>query len=73
MEQKKRFSSEKSATSFAKKVNGKVKDLRHIKGAKSKFKVTYDSDKQIKSHKENFGDWSPEEDRDFGYPNDFWK
>ena len=41
MARRKRFNSEKAAHSFAKKVNGKVNDLRQIKEAKSPFTVTY--------------------------------
>lgn len=40
----KRFTSEKSAKSFAKKVDGVLKDLRDYPESKSKFKVTYISD-----------------------------
>jgi hypothetical protein len=40
----KRFTSEKSANSFAKKVNGEVRDLRGHKESKSNFKVTYKPD-----------------------------
>jgi hypothetical protein len=60
----KRFSNQQSAESFAKRVNGIIKDLRKVKGAKSKFTVNY----EVK-----INDRCPEEDRDFGYPNDYWK
>ena len=67
-----RFGNEKKAKSFAKAVNGELKDLREIPGAISKFKVTYTGKKNRK--KNNYSaDWSPEEDRDFGYSNEFWK
>ena len=38
---RKRFNSEKNAKLFALKVDGKLNDLRGIKGAKSQFSVTY--------------------------------
>lgn len=37
-----RFTSEKSALDFAKKVGGELRDLRDIEGAKSNFKVVYE-------------------------------
>lgn len=72
---RKRFDSEKSATEFAAKVDGKVNDLREIPEAKSAFTVTYESNEKTKSHGKRIprnSDWLPEEGRDFGYPNDFW-
>jgi len=41
-----RFSSEKSAKSFAKKVHGTIRDLREIKGSISNFKVVYEQKKR---------------------------
>lgn len=76
MARRKRFNSEKAALSFAKKVNGKVNDCRAIKGAKSPFTVTYQPSKKTKNHAEDKlhkSDWAPEEGRDFGYPNEYWK
>jgi hypothetical protein len=74
---KRRFFKEKSAKWFASKVNGQVNDLREIKGAKSAFSVTYEKSKKskkTKDHAENDSkNWSPEEGRDFGYPNEFWQ
>lgn len=62
---KHKFSNQQSAIDFAKKVNGKVNDLRNVKGAKSKFTVTF-------IQKESKYSWSPEDGRDFGYSNEFW-
>lgn len=45
---RKRFKSEQSANSFAKKVDGTVNDLREIEGAKSNFTVTYEPDSNRK-------------------------
>lgn len=76
MARRKRFTSEKSANSFAKKVNGKVNDLRNVKAAKSPFTVTYEPSAKTKAHGNKFNesnDWSPEENRDFGYPNEYWE
>lgn len=50
----KRFSSEKNAKSFAKKVNGEFKDLREFPQRKSDFKVTY------KKQSQKFWDYSDE-------------
>jgi len=74
MARRKRFNSEKAALSFAKKVDGKVNDLRKIKEAKSPFTVTYEPSEKTKAHGQiSERDWCPEEDRDFGYPNEYWK
>jgi hypothetical protein len=70
MKKKKQFNSEQNAKNFAKKVNGKLNDLREIETAKSKFSVTYEKQNH---HKQQAEDWSPEDDRDFGYPNNYWK
>lgn len=72
---RKRFNSEKAAQSFAEKVNGQVNDLRGIEGAKSPFTVTYTPSEKTRSHwgQSEKIDFAPEENRDFGYPNDFWK
>lgn len=71
---RKRFNTERSAKSFAKKVNGNVNDLRQVKNAKSYFTVTYKPTKNTKQYASNNSDrWSPEDNRDFGYPNDYWK
>lgn len=70
MKKRKRFTSQKSAESFAKKVNGQVNDLREIDTAKSPFTVTYKSDKAYRTQED---DWCPEEERDFGYSNEFWQ
>lgn len=40
-----RFTNEKNAKEFAKKVNGVLKDLRGLKDAKSNFKVTFEKAK----------------------------
>lgn len=72
MKKRKRFNSETSAESFAKKVNGKVNDLREMEGAKSSFTVTYESSEKTKSHGQS-PDFCPEENRDFGYSNDYWQ
>jgi len=72
---KRRFKSENSARNFAKKVNGEFKDLREIKGSISDFVVTYIGGKKSKKEKpfkDDLSDWCPEEDRDFGYPNEYW-
>ena len=50
MARRKRFNSEKAAHSFAKKVNGKVNDLRQIKEAKSPFTVTYQPSEKTRKH-----------------------
>ncbi len=68
---KKRFESRKNAEEFCKKVKGNLNDLREIPEAKSKYSVTYKSQKKFMQ--DNSKNWSPEDDRDFGYPNDFWK
>jgi len=74
MARRKRFNSEKAALSFAKKVGGKVNDLRKIKEAKCSFTVTYQPSEKTKAHGQiSERDWCPEEDRDFGYSNDFWQ
>ncbi|MCH7516017.1 MAG: hypothetical protein IIB08_02620 [Bacteroidetes bacterium] len=74
MARRKRFNSEKAALSFAKKVYGKVNDLREIKEAKSPFTVTYQSTEKTKIHGQAKElDWCPEEGRDFGYPNEYWQ
>lgn len=72
MSRRKRFTSERSANSFAEKVNGKVNDLRNIPEAKSNFTVTYEPDPSRAREANDWPDWSPEEDRDFGYPNEYW-
>ena len=60
-----KFSNEDSAMSFAKKVNGTVEDLRNIKGAKSKFSVTFKVVNKLSGLSEC--------NKDFGYPNEFWQ
>lgn len=76
---RKRLQNEKTAIRFAEKTNGILIDNRNIEGARYRFTVTYKSVKPIKlDNNENFGlgptnDWSPEENRDFGYPNEYWK
>ena len=50
MARRKRFNSEKSALSFAKKVDGKVNDCRNIEGAKSPFTVTYQPNEKTRKH-----------------------
>jgi hypothetical protein len=67
---RKRFNDIRAAHSFAKKVGGQVNDLREIEEAKSNFTVTYHV--QIKVKKVH-NDWCPEENRDFGYPNEYWQ
>ena len=70
---RKRFNSKKTAESFALKVNGQINDLREVENAKSPFTVTYESNQKTKEHGSLFSDdWCPEENRDFGYSNDFW-
>lgn len=68
---RRRFNSEKSANDFAKKVSGNVNDLRNNENAKSNFTVTYKP--KFKNSINDNNDWCPEEDRDFGYPNDYWE
>lgn len=63
---RRRFDDQDSADSFAEKVNGQVNDLRDNPEAKSDFTVTYD--KTIEDAPR-----MPENDRDFGYPNSYWK
>lgn len=72
---RKRFTNENKARSFAKKVGGQVNDCRDIVGAKSRFTVTYtpNSDGVYRGKRKQNDDWCPEEGRDFGYPNEFWK
>ena len=81
MARRKRFNSEKTAISFAKKVGGNVNDCRQIEGAKSPFTVTYQPNGKTKKYGEkkhgprrfyNF-EFAPEEGRDFGYPNEYWQ
>lgn len=67
-----RFDSEKNAKSFSKKVNGNVNDCRGNENSKSNFTVTFDKGKP-KPYDNSNDDWSPEDGRDFGYPNDYWK
>lgn len=67
---RKRFNDIRAANSFAKKVGGQVNDLREVENAKSNFTVTYHV--EIKP-KKVYNDWCPEEDRDFGYPNEYWQ
>jgi len=72
----KRFNSEKSARGFALKVGGEFKDLREHPERKSDFKVIYTRVKGYKGTKDTSimeQDWCPEEDRDFGYTNEYWK
>jgi hypothetical protein len=69
---RKRFNSEKSAKAFAQSVNGQVNDLRHLENAKSPFTVTYTPTDKTRAHFIE-QDWCPEEGRDFGWPNSFWK
>ena len=74
MPRRKRFNSEKVAQSFAKKVNGKVNDLREIEGAKSLFTVTYEPSEKTRLHGQMINmDFCPEDNGDFGYPNEYWK
>jgi hypothetical protein len=71
---RKRFTSEKNAQSFAKKVNGQVNDLRGIEEAKSNFTVTYEKTDKTRAHGSNMSeDRCPEEGRDFGCPNEYWQ
>jgi len=72
---KRRFTSEKNARAFAKKINGEFKDLRDIPGSISKFVVKYNGTPKTKKFwdSDQSNDWSPEEGRDFGYPNEYWK
>jgi hypothetical protein len=73
---RKRFTSEKAAVSFAAKVEGKVNDCRSIEGAKSPFTVTYTSNRKTKKHGQDRlyqPEFSPEDGRDFGYPNEYWQ
>ena len=61
-----RFTSEKTAKSFAEKTNGELRDLRNHDDRKSDFKVVYDRQKR-----DNWGDWkesNEDESHDFdGY------
>lgn len=70
-----RFKSETSAESFAGKVDGVVKDLRPFPDSKSNFKVTYTPKKGNKRPLDtpHPSTWAPEDDMDFGYPNEFWQ
>lgn len=71
---RRRFTSKKTAQSFASKVNGRVNDLRNIEEAKSKFTVTYTkTETRRPGNIVSDNDWAPEENRDFGYPNEYWK
>ena len=70
---KKKFNSEKAAYSFAKKVGGTVNDLTKDELSKSKYSVTYyQTAKTIKNGQTLNYEMCPEENRDFGYSNDFW-
>lgn len=76
MPRRRRFYSEKSAIEFAKKVDGKVNDCRNIEGAKSLFTVTYQPSEKTRKHGQGRfyePEFLPEENRDFGYPNDYWE
>ena len=73
---RKRFTSLKTAEKFANNVNGTVNDLREIEGAKSNFTVTYLQSPKTLKHGNPFRkdlEMSPENDKDFGYPNEYWK
>lgn len=74
---KRRFKSEKNARGFADKVKGEFKDLRGIPGAISEFVVKYKGGSSGRKKKsldfDDSSNWSPEDDRDFGYPNEYWK
>lgn len=48
MKRKKRLMNEKTAIKFAKKVNGTITDTRNVTGARYRFTVSYESQKQIK-------------------------
>lgn len=63
---RKRFTSEKSAKSFAKKVNGVVNDLREIEDAKSNFSVTYKQSAKTIKHGNRFANIDE-------YPEEYWK
>ncbi|MGB2525652.1 hypothetical protein [Flagellimonas sp. SN16] len=67
------FTSERNARSFAKKVDGQVNDLRNDDAARADFSVTYSPSDKTRAHGQavSFHDMAPEENRDFGYPNEF--
>lgn len=65
----KRFSSEKSAKSFCKKVDGVLKDLRNNPQSLSNFKVTYFKQRGKNKYKEHFDtEWNQKNmDGSFAY------
>lgn len=70
MKKGKRFTSKKATKSFAKKMNGKVKDYTMFKNRKSNYKIY--TKKEVKKYY-NLVTFNPEEDRNFGYPNWYWQ
>lgn len=71
MARRKKFNNEKAAMSFTKKVGGRFNDLTGIETAKSRYSVTYEPNEKTRAHGQRM-DMCPEENRDFGYSNDFW-
>lgn len=74
---KKRFDNKKKAEAFAKSVDGQLNDLTKIPEANSNYSVSYLQSEKTKNHDrkkhiEKNIDMCPEEDRDFGYPNEYW-
>ena len=65
------FNNEDSAKSFAKIVNGEVKDLRPHPDRKSDFKVVFEKS-EPGSGEYPESEWSPETGHDFGYSNEYW-
>lgn len=72
MARRKKFNNENAARSFAKKVGGRFNDLTGIEDAKSRYSVTYEPNEKTRAHGQPKVDFCPEENRDFGYSNDFW-
>lgn len=76
---RKRLQNYNTAKRFAEKTNGVLHDNRGVKGARYRFTVSYEAIKPIKlDSNENYGlgvnsDWCPEDNRDFGYPNEYWE
>ena len=74
-----RFSNMKNAKHFAEAVGGRFLDLRNDPNSKSRYKVKYSLKKlkKLKAKRElelfSNNDRCPEENRDFGYSNEYWK
>lgn len=57
MKSNRRFTSEKTANSFAKKVNGEVRDLRSNPVRKSDFKVVYETNQNKSGYSQDAFDF----------------